>query len=436
MINDPDTSHEQPHSDAFPPKRESRYDQGVAQILVTSVLVVIAFAAGWFGNAYVNSNNYVSSGNERLITQAWSDITNHYVITSAIDQQKMAYAAINAMVATLGDTGHSRFDTPAQAKQEQQQLQNAPTVGIGVYLSGGGSQPLRIDAVIPNSPAAKGNVKPGDEIVGVDGKSVRGQTIDQVRPLITGKAGTDVTLTLIRPSQSTTATFDVTLTRASFTAPTVVSYIIPGQNIEFIQITQFAQDADSSLKPILKDAQAKHVKGIILDLRGNPGGYLDQAVSVASEFIPAGHGHTVLIEKSRTGETPQDVQPGGLATTTPLTVLVDNGTASAAEIVAGAISVNRPDVETIGQTTFGTGTVLEPFTLADGSVLWLGTQEWLLPNGQSIYHKGYTPKLQVALPQTATPVSPLVAQEEHLTLQQIQSSGDAQLLRAIQVLGG
>ncbi len=413
---------------------QSHSAQGVVQIIMTAVLVALAFGAGWFGNTYVNRANVAASANERLILQAWNDIDQYYVVTGSIDHQKMAYAAIQGMVNSLGDTGHSRFETPEQLKQEEQQLQNAPTVGIGVYLSGGGDKPIRIDAIIPNSPASKSTLRPGDLIVGVDGKSLQGMSIDQARPLIVGPKGTPVTLTIIRPSVSTTATFDVRLVRAEFSPQTVVSYIIPGLNIADIQITQFASDADAQLQKALKDAQAKQVKGIVLDLRDNPGGYLDQSVAVASEFIPSGPGKTVMIEKSRTGQQSVAVKPGGLATSIPLVILVNNGTASAAEIVAGSVAQNRHDVHVVGQTTFGTGTVLQEFVLADGSALWLGTQEWLLPNGQSIYHKGFTPDVQVKLPDSVVPLSPLVAQEEQLSLDQVKQSGDTQLLQAIQLL--
>nr|MBF6592377.1 PDZ domain-containing protein [Ktedonobacterales bacterium] len=321
-----------------------------------------------------------------------------------------------------------------QFQAEQNDLNNAPSVGIGIYLSGGGTIPLRIDAVVPNSPASKGNLRPGDQIVGVDGKDVRGMTLDQVRPLIGGKSGTPVTLTLLRPSVSKTQTFNVTLTRAEFTAPIVYSYLIPTLDVADIQITEFANNTDAQLKVALKDAQAKRVKGIVLDLRGNPGGLLDQAIAVASEFIPAGTGKDVLIEKTRTGTITDVVRAGGLATTTPLVILVDGDTASAAEIVSGAIAVNRPDVRIVGQTTFGTGTVLNPFQFADGSVLILGTEEFLLPNGQSIYHRGCVPDQQVTIPASATPITPLVAQEENLTPSEIQQSPDAQLRQALQDL--
>lgn len=415
-------------------QRRGAANGALSQMVVTSLLVLIAFGAGWFGNAYVNQGRYVSSSDELLVHQAWVDINKNFVVTSRIDQKKMAYAAINAMVNTLGDTGHSRFETPEEFAQENQQLQDQGMVGIGVSLSGGGDKPIRIDEVFPGSAAYKGGLKPGDLIISVNGVSLKGYTIDQARPLITGKAGTQVTLGITRPTVTPAKTFIVTLTRATFTVPTVSKFMIPGTSLIDIQLTQFSANADSELRKALQQAKSQNVSGIILDLRGNPGGYLDQAQSVASEFIPSGSGRNVLIEKTRTGQSVVPVLPNGMATTTPLVLLVDGNTASAAEITTGAIHVNRPDVHVVGQKTFGTGTVLRSFMLADGSALVLGTEEFFLPNGVSIYGKGYSPDTPVALPTNVAPVSPLVANETTVNQQQLIMSHDTQLLTAIGIL--
>lgn len=415
-------------------RRRSAANSALMQIVTTSLLVIIAFTAGWFGNAYVNQNRYISSPDELLIHQAWVAINNNFVVTDRINQQKMAYAAIDAMVNTLGDTGHSRFETPEQYAQENQQLQDQGIVGIGVQLSGGGDKPIRIEVVFPNSPAEKGGLKPGDLIVSVDGKSIKGYTIDQARPLIAGKAGTKVTLGIIRPSDSPTKIFTVSLTREVFNVPTVSSFYIPGTSLVDIQLTQFSENADSELRKALQQAKSKQVSGIILDLRGNPGGYLTQAQAVASEFIAAGPNRNVLIVKSRTSSQTYPVNANGLATNIPLVVLVDGDTASAAEITTGAVKVNRPEVHVVGQKTFGTGTVLQTYVLADGSALVLGTEEFLLPNGSSIYGKGFTPDTPVALPTNVAPVLPLAASETDMTQQQVIASDDTQLLKAITLL--
>lgn len=415
-------------------RRRSAANSALVQMVTTALLVVIAFSAGWFGNAYVNQGRTISDPDELAIHQAWVAINNNFVFTNRISKQQMAYAAINAMVTTLGDTGHSRFETPEEFAQENQQLTNQDTVGIGVELSGGGKQPITIVEVFPGSAADKGKLKPGDEIVGVNGQSIKGETIDQARPKIAGKAGTQVVLSIIRPSESLTKVFTVTLTRAPFSVPTVTSFPIPGTSLVDINLLQFSQDADSQIQAAIKQAKAENASGIILDLRGNPGGYLNQAQDVASEFIPAGPNKNVLIVKSRTSSQNYPVVAGGQATDIPLVILVDNNTASAAEITTGAIKVNRPDVHVVGQTTFGTGTVLQSYVLADGSALILGTSEFLLPDGSSIYGKGFKPDTPVALPTNITALLPLAAKESGFTQKDVLASKDTQLFRAIMYL--
>lgn len=438
MLSDPNLVDTQapPPDDGYNSRR-TQAAQGVSQIITTSLLVIIAFAAGWFGNFYVNRANYVPPNSEQaLIIQAWNTVNDNYVVTSSLDQKKMAYAAIDAMVQSLGDTGHSRFETPDEAKAENDSLNNASNVGIGIYLSGGGDQPIRIDAVLPNSPGEKAGLKAGDLIMAVNGTSLSGKTIDQMKTLIGHNKGTVVTLTIQRGAGKAQQTLDIKVTLDSYTTPNVISYVIPELKIADIQIVQFASGTDDELKKALTQAKAQNVTGIVLDLRDNPGGYLDEAVKTASEFIPNAQNKTILVTRTRTDTTSTKGNAGGLATDIPLAILVNNNTASAAEIVAGAININRPDAPVIGETTFGTGTVLQSFQLADGSVIWLGTEEWLLPNGQSIYHKGLVPQQQVKLPDNQLPTSPLVAGQENLTLPQILKSDDTQLIRALDDLTG
>jgi carboxyl-terminal processing protease len=170
---------------------------------------------------------------------------------------------------------------------------------------------------------------------------------------------------------------------------------------------------------------------IILDLRDDPGGYLQEAINTASEFLANGN---VLLEQDSSGHrTPYEVNGNQVDTTTPIVVLVNNGTASAAEIVSGALQDNKRAV-IIGTQTFGTGTVLRDFPLSDGSVIRLGVSEWLTPNGAFIRDKGITPDIKVDLPQSTTPLTPNEENVDNLNEQQILQRGDTQVVAAIHYL--
>jgi carboxyl-terminal processing protease len=164
-------------------------------------------------------------------------------------------------------------------------------------------------------------------------------------------------------------------------------------------------------------------------MRNNPGGVLDEAVAVASEFLPGGN---VFLSRDALGKiTPEPVKPGGVATNMQVVVLINGGSASASEIVAGALRDARR-ASLVGQATFGTGTVLEQFQLSDGSALMLAVSEWLTPGGRSFWRRGVKPDAEVALPAGAVPLIP--AHETDLTPASLQASGDDQLLRALSLL--
>jgi len=219
--------------------------------------------------------------------------------------------------------------------------------------------------------------------------------------------------------------------REEIKVPTVILHYIPENHIAHIQITQFSDGASNQLKNVLNQARKLGAKEIILDLRDNPGGYLQEAINVASDFIGKGN---VLLEQDSSGRrTPQPVNGHPIDTTTPMVVLVNNNTASAAEIVAGALQDNHRAI-IMGTKTFGTGTVLEEFDLSNGSAILLGTSEWLTPNGQFIRNQGITPNIKVQLSPKVNPLTPNDENQGNMTLQQILNSGDAQLVAAIKYL--
>jgi carboxyl-terminal processing protease len=360
-----------------------------------------------------------------LFNQAYQIVQQNYVDRSALQQTQLEYGAISGMVDGLGDTGHSRFLTPQMVQQENNFTQGS-FEGIGAEVTMKDGQAVII-APIDGSPAQAAGVKPGDIIMKVDGVSMAGLNLGDVVSKVVGPAGTKVTITLQDPQ--TGATRDLTITRAKITIQNITWYMLPGTTIAHLRIAAFSQGVTTDLQAALKQIQSQGATGIILDLRNNPGGLLDEAIGVTSQF--QGSGNVLLVKNAQGQEQAIPVKSGGLALNIPMVVLINQGTGSAAEIVAGALQdAHRADL--IGDTTFGTGTVLDSFKLADGSEVLLATEEWLTPSGRVIWHKGITPDVSVSM---ATNVIPLLPESEHaMTAAQLQSSQDVQLLKAINQL--
>ncbi len=361
----------------------------------------------------------------RLMAEAWNTIQRVYVDRNAVNPQWMTYGAIGGMVDALGDTGHSRFLTPGMLKQERN-LTTGRFEGIGAEVQMKNGQ-LVVVAPIDGSPAQKAGLKPGDIILKVDDQDVSGLPLDQAVNRILGSAGTRVKLTIL--NLKTTTTKEITLTRASVTVQSVTWYLLPGTRTVHLRIAIFSKGVAEDLRRALLTAEKEGAAGLILDLRNNPGGLYDEAVSAASQFLSSGN---VLLEKNALGKIkPVPVRSGGVATSLPLVVLVNGGTSSGAEIVAGAFQ-DAHRAKLVGEKTFGTGTVLETFSLSDGSAMMLAIEEWLTPAGHVIWHHGISPDVVVHLPAEVIPLIP--ASEKGLTAEELQNSQDVQLLRALHLL--
>lgn len=412
--------------------RERRPLLGFWQFVIVAVLVILSFLGGWFSRQTFSGTFVASSQSqkyENLFDQAWQDVDQNYVDRKAVNYQQMSYSAIQAMLQVLHDTGHTRFLTPQEVKSENDQL-SGQLIGIGISIEQDPTtKDIIIISTISGAPAQKAGIKPGDIITAVNGISVAGKSIDDVTNLIHGNVGTSVSLTVKRPSTNQTLTFK--MVRANINVPNVLMYYIPQDHIADIEIVQFANGVSVDLRHDLDQAKKDGATGIVLDLRNNPGGYLSEAIGTASLFMANG---VVLIEQDSSGaQTKVTVSGDTDNTTTPLVVLTNSNTASAAEIVTAALEDNHR-ATVIGTTTFGTGTVLEEFPLSDGSALLLGTQEWLTPDDQFIRNKGVAPNIVVKLNPNANPLTPDIEQESHMTEQQILKSSDNQLMYAISYL--
>jgi carboxyl-terminal processing protease len=401
-------------------------------LLILPIVLGVGFSGGILADHFLiaptiaSAQTQTQSNSLDLINQAYQIIQQNYVDRSSVQKSQLEYGAISGMVDALGDTGHSRFMTPAMVKAEDNFTQGS-FEGIGAEVTQNSNGQTVIVAPFDGSPAKAAGVKPGDIIVKVDGKDVSGLSLSDVVSKVLGPAGTKVILTLQDPATGTTR--DVTITRAKITVNNVTWTMLPGTKIADIRIAGFSKGVTADLQKVLQQAQAQGATSIILDLRNDPGGLLDEAVGVTSQFL--GSGNALLVKDANGNEKPIPVDPGGQALSIPMVVLINQGTASAAEIVSGALQdAHRATI--IGETTFGTGTVLNGFPLSDGSQILLATEEWLTPNGRVIWHKGIAPDVAVSLDNTVSPFVPEGAQG--MTATQLQNSQDTQLLKAIDLL--
>ncbi len=355
--------------------------------------------------------------------EVWRLARERYVDPTAADPNRMIEGAVDGMLATLGDEGHTRFLSTTEAKIWQESL-NGAFEGIGIYV-GERNGALLVLALIEGSPAALSGLQAGDHIIAVDGSSVEGWSIDDLVARVRGPAGTSVTLEVNRRD---TGLLRFTITRAKITVPSVSWALLPDQ-IALIRITSFDEQAVDGLRTALSEARAAGAERLILDLRNNPGGLLSVLLKVAGEFLPAET--PVLIERSRDGsQRVNTTRTAGIAQDMPLVVLINGGSASAAEILAGALQ-DAGRAVLVGETTVGTGTVLTPFRLNNGAQLLLGTQEWRTPTGRQIRGKGITPDRVVVQPLEAPVISP--SEVRNLSAAELANVGDVQLLAAIAV---
>jgi carboxyl-terminal processing protease len=408
----------------------------VVRILIILLFLPIILGAGFAGGVLVDhflitpaltsASALPQSNGLDLVNQAYRIIQQKYVDQSAVQQTQLEYGAISGMVDALGDTGHSRFLTP-QMVTEENNFTKGSFEGIGAEVMLNNNGQVIIVAPFDGSPAQAAGVKPGDIILKVDGVDLTGLSLSEVVSKVLGPAGTKVTITLQDPG--TGATRDVTITRAKITIQNVSWIMLPGTTIADVRIAAFSQGVTNDLQAALKQIQAQGATSLILDLRNDPGGLLDEAIGVTSQFL--GTGNVLLVKNAQGQEQALPVNTGGMALSTPMVVLVNQGTASAAEIVAGALQ-DAHRATLIGATTFGTGTVLNSFSLSDGSQILLATEEWLTPAGRVIWHKGIAPNVSVSLANT---ISPFLPESGHgMTAAQLQSSQDTQLLKAINTL--
>lgn len=341
--------------------------------------------------------------------EAW-DLMHENYVDQPLDDTQLMRGAINGMMGSLGDPNTGYMDP------EQYEQANAPLEGeydgIGAWVDATGDY-LTVISPMKDSPAEKAGLKSGDKIIKLNGVDQTGIDPSVTLKSVLGKAGTDVILTIVRDGE--TEPFDVTITRAKIVVPLVESKMLDN-NIAYLNIMQFGDSTAKDVKKQLTDLLKNNPRGLILDLRNDPGGYLTAAISVISQFVDGGT--TIMYEQYGNGDkVPYTAKSGGVATKIPMVVLINEGSASAAEITAGAIQdLNRGTL--VGVTSYGKGTVQSWIPLKNNAgAVKITIARWLTPNGRTIHHKGLTPDVEIKM-----------------TEEDVKNEKDPQLDKAIEIL--
>ncbi len=327
-----------------------------------------------------------------LFWDTWGKLEEKYIDDSKLDPQQMYYGAIKGMVASVDDP-YTFFLTPEENQQSKDDL-GGKFQGIGAQL---GLKDGRIVVVSPlkDSPAESAGLKSGDVITKVDGESTEKWTLAQAVSKIRGEENTEVTLTVLRGDKE----LDIAITRQEIKVPSIeLSYEKSGsKTIAHLRLNQFGDTTnsewDKAAREISEKYQSGEIQGMILDVRGNPGGYLESAVYIASEFIEKGK-TVVKQETTNTNDRVYTAKRTGILLDIPLTVIINQGSASASEILAGALR-DHGRATLVGAKSFGKGSVQEALDLQEGAGLHVTIAKWILPNGEWINGKGIEPEVQV-----------------------------------------
>jgi carboxyl-terminal processing protease len=320
-----------------------------------------------------------------VLNEAW-DLVEAEFYGELPPAEDRVYAAIRGMLDTLDDDATS-FSEPSIAAIRRADA-SGEFEGIGALVTMNEENTLQIVQTFADSPAENAGLKPGDLVLEVDGESIVGYGIYDAITLIRGPEGTEVELTIRRGE---TEPFPVFITRARLDIPIIESRMLE-DSIGYVRLFDFSSTATERLEEAIEALFDQGATALVFDLRGNPGGFLDQAVQVADLFLEEG---LILVERRSDGQEKEFTSTNeGLAQDVPLAVLVNGGSASASEIVAGAIQ-DRGRGTLIGETTFGKGSVQLLHTLSDGSELRITVARWFTPNDVAIHDEGLTPNIEI-----------------------------------------
>lgn len=344
-----------------------------------------------------------------LFWQTWDLLKEKYVNTKDLDARKLMYGAIQGMLKAAGDPYTTFFD-PEETKSFSQDIEGS-FEGIGAEL-GIKDDILTVIAPLEDSPAQKAGLRAGDKILKIDDKPTTDMTIYAAVDLIRGKKGTEVKLTIFRKGEEETK--EISIIRDTIIVKSVKLEFKEG-GIAYLKVTKFGEDTSKEFDAAMRQIIDKNTRGIILDLRNNPGGLLDKAVDLASRMMPKGK--IVVAEEDNAGKKNTLRTYGGdKLSALPTVVLINEGSASASEILAGALRDNQ-GIQLIGKKSFGKGSVQEFINLPGGTSVKITVAKWMTPKGDNIMEKGISPDIEI-----------------DLTAEDIKNDRDPQLDKALELI--
>jgi len=376
---------------------------------ITLIIALITFIIGWqLGNNDFKvkvsdfrpevsfSNNQVpeeESVDFKLFWQVWNMVSQEYVDKDAVNSQKMFYGAISGMVAALGDP-YTVFLPPTEQKSTQEEI-GGSFEGVGIQLGYDKDKRLAVIAPVKDTPADKAGVMAGDLIIKIADKDATGLSLPEAVNLIRGPKGTTISLEIYQEGATQTKTIElkrdtIVVKSVEFEEKTTPK----NKKVAVIKLSRFGERTFTEWSQAVSSTLASGADAVILDMRNNPGGLLDGAVFIGSEFIKSGD--IVLQENARGERTGYKVNREGKLLNLPLIVMVNKGSASASEIVAGAIQDLKRG-KLLGDTSFGKGTIQESQELPEKTGIHITTAKWLTPLGRWIHQKGLEPDIKVVL---------------------------------------
>ncbi|MBI3109856.1 S41 family peptidase [Candidatus Daviesbacteria bacterium] len=356
------------------------------------LIVILTFVIGWKLGQVDNDPPKNINVDFKLFWDTWNLLSRDYLERETLDTDKLFYGAISGMVSAAGDP-YTFFLPPEVQKASKEEL-GGTFEGVGIQLGFNEEKKLVVIAPLSGMPAEKAGIKPGDWIIKIDNTDTAGMTLAEAVKLIRGEKGTKVELVIAREEEEETRTF--TLIRDTILVKSVeLKYkkTKSGKNVAVLKLSRFSERTRSEWTEAVSDILSKRPQGIILDVRNNPGGYLDGAVFVSSEFLDGGD--VVLQEDGQGRKQAFKVNRKGQLFDLSLIVLINKGSASASEIVAGALQ-DRGRAKVVGEKSFGKGTIQETQDLPKGTGIHITVAKWLTPNGRWVNEtQGLEPDVKI-----------------------------------------